>query len=168
MPADLDSFDSTNAWKLANTLEAKVKFFSRKKKEKEKKRAQTLFFSHWAFWGQSLAIWSLDLQMKQLSPGFIPGTLSGCFLRPFLVGLVASPGDFGSTFFLRLKFFFVFLFGSFGGVGSGLGNSSGWEALNLFRASLCLLLTIFVCLKKETANLEFGSLGGFLDRSFCT
>lgn len=83
--------------------------------------------------------------MKQLSPGFIPGTLSGCFLNPFLIGLFGSLGALESAF-LRLNLLFVFFFflsGSLGGVGSGLGKSSGFSSLYLFRASLCLWLTIF-------------------------
>lgn len=79
--------------------------------------------------------------MKQLSPGFIPGTLSGCFLKFPLLGFpVSFPSDFLR---LNLSVFFFFLFGSLGGVGSGFGNSSGFASLNRFRANICLLLTIF-------------------------
>lgn len=113
-------------------------------RNKKGKTEQTLFFSHWAFSGQSLAMWSLALQMKQLSPGFIPGTLRGCFLKPFLWGLFGSLVEFDSSFLrLNLLFFFFFLSGSFGGVGSAIGNSSGCSSLYFFRASLCLWLTIF-------------------------
>lgn len=79
--------------------------------------------------------------MKQLSPGFIPGTLSGCLLKFPLLGFLDSfPSDF---LCLNLPIFFFFLFGSLGGVGSGVGNNSGFASLNLFRANFCLLLTIF-------------------------
>lgn len=106
------------------------------------RKERTLFFSHWAFSGQSLAIWSWPLQMKQPSPGINPGTLSGCLLRVFLVGLLGPSG----SDFLRLNlssfFFFFFLVGSLGGVGSSSGKSSGCASLNRLRASLCLWLTI--------------------------
>lgn len=80
-------------------------------------------------------MWSLALQMKQLSPGFMPGTLRGC--------LFLEPG-FDSALRLNalLFFFFFFLLGSLGGVGSAFGNSSGFSDLNRFRASRCLWLTI--------------------------
>lgn len=57
---------------------------------------------------------------------------------------LASLGPLGSTF-LRLNwlFFFFFLSGSFGGVGSGAGNRSGLSSLYFLRANFCLLLTIF-------------------------
>lgn len=83
--------------------------------------------------------------MKQLSPGFIPGTLSGCFLKPLLMDLLRSLGSLASAFLrLNILFFFAFLLGSFGAVGSGFGNSSGCASLNCLRASLCLWLTIFL------------------------
>lgn len=107
----------------------------------------TLFFSHCSFCGQCLAIWSFALQMKQLSPGFIPGILSGCFLG--LLDLFSVFGPVVSDF-LRLNFpsfffflFFFFLLGSFGEVGSGFGNNSGWASFNRLRAIFCLLLTMF-------------------------
>lgn len=112
-----------------------------KLESKHTQKKKTLFFSHSAFSGQDLAMWSLALQMKQLSPGLIPGTRRGCLLPE----LPLIPGSFS---FLRLNsafrlfFFFFFLSGSFGGVGSVFVNSSGCSSLYRFRASRCLWLTI--------------------------
>lgn len=89
-------------------------------------------------------MWSWALQMKQLSPGFMPGTLRGCFLS--LVDLLGAPSlsvEGLKFFFLGLYFDFLDLvLGSLGGVGWVLGNNSGFPSLNRFRANLCLLLTI--------------------------
>lgn len=91
-------------------------------------------------------------------PGFIPGILSGCFL-----GLLDFFSVFGPVVsdILRLNFpsfffflFFFFLLGSFGGVGSGFGNNSGWASLNRFRAIFCLLLTIFYATIVTYASLK--------------
>jgi len=108
-------------------------------------------------------MWSGALQMKQLSPGFMPGTLRGC--------LLPEPGFDSARLGLNALlffFFFFFLLGSLGGVGSAFGNSSGCSALNRLRANRCLWLTISnlsppppPLLRSHSATLCSGE-GGFI------
>ena len=68
--------------------------------------------------------------MKQLSPGFMPGTLSGCFLSFDLSDFSVDLGPFMSALLgFKLLFFFFFLVGSLGAAGSAFGNSSGCASL---------------------------------------
>lgn len=87
-----------------------------------------------AFSGQALATWSVDLQMKQHSPGRIPGTRSGCFdlpVPPFL------------TFLNMLFLFFLLFFFAPSAEGAGCGGKrSGFASRKRFRASRCRLFAI--------------------------